>query len=471
MKNSLRFLSVALMALFVQSCFVAKDYEEPSDIVEEENFRTDEISTDSLSMADLSWRELFTDPILQGYIDRALENNNDIRIALQQIAAAEVFVKQGKAGYLPTLSGNVNINRTYPSKNGPQALPSGAGDHFSLYDLGGNLSWEADIWGKIRSQKRAFDASYLQTVAVHQTVKTELIAGLATAYYNLMALDEQIRVTKETIETRKSSLETTRALKDAGAGTITSTAVQQTEAQYLDAKAMLIDLQTNARILENTISILMGEEPHAIERSSLKDQEINSTYAIGVPGQLLENRPDVLAAAANYRQAFEMTNVAKAQLYPSFTIGLNGGFQSSQLKKWFEGHSLTGGLLGGITAPIINGRALKTNYEVSQIEQEQARLSYRDALIKASKEVSDALYDYNAATEKITIKQDQRELLRQAVEDSQALLEAGYNNFSYLEVLTAQESVLNASLSVIDENLSQLTSVVELYRALGGGWR
>ncbi len=469
MKNSLKILGLALTLVLVQSCFVAKDYEAPTDIVKEDHFRTDQLSSDSLSMADLSWRELFTDPLLQEYIDRALINNNDIRIALQQIAIAEAYVKQGKAGYLPVLSGDLSMTRNFPSKNGPSALPKG--DHVSIYDLGGNLSWEADIWGKIRSQKRAFDASFLQTVAAHQAVKTELIAGIASAYYQLMALDEQIEVTKETIETRKTSLETTRALKEAGAGTVTSTAVQQTEAQYLDAKAILIDLETQARILENTISVLMNEEPHHIERSALADQRVTTTYKLGVPAQLLANRPDVRIAEAGYRQAFEMTNVAKAQLYPSFTIGLNGGFQSLQLKKWFEQNSLNAGILGGITAPILNGRALKTNYEVSQLEQEQARLQYRKALVQASKEVSDALYNYQAASEKIEIKTDQRSLLEQAVEDSQALLESGYNNFSYLEVLTAQESVLNASLGVINERVAQLNSMVELYRALGGGWK
>lgn len=468
MKNSFNFLYIALTMLFLQSCFVAKEYEEPSDIVNEDYFRTDQISTDSLSMADLSWRELFTDPILQGYIDQALTNNIDIRKAIQQIAAAQAFVEQGQAGYLPTLSGNLSGTRNYPSKNGPQALSRG--DHVSIYDLGANLSWEADVWGRIRSQKRAFDAAYLQTVAAHQVVKTELIAGIATAYFQLMALDEQIVVTKETIETRKSSLETTRVLKEAGAGMVTSTAVQQTEAQYLDAKAILIDLQTQARILENTISILLGEEPHSIERSNLKDQEITTEYRLGVPAQLLANRPDVLAAEAGYRQAFELTNVARAQMYPSFTIGLNGGLQSLQLSKWLEGNSLYGGMVGGMAAPILNGKVLKTNYEVSQLEQEQARLNYRDALIRASKEVSDALYDYQAAEEKIGIKRDQRALLEQAVEDSRALLESGFNNFSYLEVLTAQESVLNASLSVINERVALLNSMVELYRALGGGW-
>ncbi|HLS29383.1 MAG TPA: TolC family protein, partial [Flavobacteriaceae bacterium] len=250
-----------------------------------------------------------------------------------------------------------------------------------------------------------------------------------------------------------------------------STAVQQTEAQYLDAKSMLIDLKNQARLLENVMSLLMGEEPHSIERSELDQQNITTELKVGVPIELLSNRPDVIMAENNYRQAFEMKNVARANFYPSFTIGAAGGIESLKLDNWFDANSLFANVLGGITAPIFNGRQIRTQFEVSQIQQEQARLDYRGVLLVATKEVSDALFNYESASEKIEIKKDQRELLEQAVEDSQALLESGYNNFSYLEVLTAQESVLNSSLDVINAELSQLISMIDLYEALGGGWK
>lgn len=474
MKSIYKVLGVAATFLLLQSCFVAKDYEEPDNIiVEEEYYRTDQLPQDSLNMADMSWSEIFTDSYLRGYIDTALSNNVDIRIALQQIAAAEAYVKQGKAGYWPSLNAGTDYTLNYPSKNGSQgALLSQTGsDHVEIFNLSGNLSWEADVWGKIRSQKRAFDASFLQTVAAHQAVKTGLVARVAETYYRLLAIDKQIEVTEQTVDTRFNSLETTRSLKEAGAGNITSTAVQQTEAQYLDAKSMLIDLKNQARLLENVMSLLMGEEPHSIERSKLDQQNITTELKVGVPIELLSNRPDVIMAENGYRQAFEMTNVAKANFYPSFTIGAQGGVESLKLDNWFDANSLFANILGGITAPIFNGRQIRTQFEVSKIQQEQARLDYRGALLVATKEVSDALYNYEAASEKIDIKRDQRELLEQAVEDSQALLQSGYNNFSYLEVLTAQESVLNSSIDVINAELSQLNSMIDLYEALGGGWK
>lgn len=471
MKTIYKLLVIPAAFMLLQSCFVAKDYESPQ-VDQEEYYRTDNIPQDSLTLARVSWKNLFTDHFLQDHIESALSNNIDIRIALQQIAVAHAYVKQGKAGYYPQLSADGQYTLAYPSKNGQQGrtLEQTGKDHINNYEIGGSLSWEADIWGKIRSQKRAFDASYLQTVAAHQAVKTQLISNIASAYYQLLALDEQIKVTESTVETRKESWETTKSLKDAGLPQITSTAVQQTEAQYLDAQGLLLDLKKEMRLLENVISLLKGDEPHSIERSSLDEQEITTELKTGVPSQLLRNRPDVIAAENGYRRAFEMTNSANASLYPSLSIGASGGLESLSLSNWFETNSLFGNIFGGITAPIFNGRVLRTDYEVAKIEQEQALLDFKGALLRASKEVSDAMYDYETATEKIELKVEQEKLLQRAVEDSQELLNSGYNNFSYLEVLSAQENALGSSLDVINARTDQLTSIVDLYEALGGGW-
>ncbi len=472
MKSLYKILLVPAAVVTMQSCFVAKDYEQP-EVVEQEYYRTDSIPQDSLNMANVSWRDIFTDPLLQNYIDSALVNNIDIRIALQQIQAAQAYVKQGKAGYLPTLSAGANYTLSYPSKNGQQGamLAQLGRDHAQIFELSANLSWEADVWGKIRSQKRAFDASYLQTVAAHKAVKTQLIAGIASAYYQLLAIDEQIDVTNQTIATRKKSYETTKALQDAGITGITTVAVEQTKAQYINAQGLLIDLQKQARVLENTICLLMGEAPHSIARTDLDDQHITTKLKVGVPMQLLSNRPDVIAAELNYRQTFEMTNVARANFYPSLTIGATGGIQSLEIENWFNANSLFANILGGLTAPIFNGRKIRTQYEVAQVQQEQARLNFKGTILTASKEVSDALYAYQAATQKIDLKIQERALLQQAVEDSQALLTSGYNNFSYLEVLSAQQNALSSSLQVINARVNQLNSMVTLYQALGGGWR
>ena len=470
MKSFYKFLGVAIVVLTLQSCLVSKEYER-AEVVNEKAYRVDSLEQDTTSMATVSWKELFSDSHLQGYISHALENNVDNLIAIQQIKAAESYMKQGKAGYYPTLSVGAQYGVSALSKNGQQGamLQSTGNNTFSSFELSGNLSWEADIWGKIRSQKRAFDASFMQAVATQQAIKTRLIANIASSYYQLLAIDEQIALTEETIELRKTSWETTEALQGAGVGGITSIAVKQTKAQYLDAMSFLIDLQYQTRVLENTICILMGDEPHQIERSTLDAQDVSTDLKIGVPAQLLNNRPDVVVAENNYRQAFEMTNVARTYFYPALIISASGGLQSTDVSNWFSLNSLFGNFIGGIFAPIFNGRQIRTQYEVAGFQQEQARLNYRGVLIQASKEVSDALYNYESATQKIEIQKEEQILLNEAVEDSQDLLTSGFNNVSYLEVLTAQQNALNVGLAVINTRVLQLNSIVNLYESLGGG--
>jgi len=459
---NMKFGLVGVVLLSLQSCFVAKDYEQP-EVIEEANYRTDEIDQDSLNMATVSWKDMFTDPILQDYISKGLENNIDIRVAMQQINAAEAYVKQGKAGYLPTLGANATFTHQELSQN------SQFGSLFSSldqYQLSADLSWEADIWGKIRSRKRAFDASYLQSIAAHQAVKTRLISDIASTYYQLLTLDEQIAITERTVETRANSLETTKALKEAG--TLTEVGVQQTEAQLYTAKAILIDLNNEARLLENTLSILLGEAPMLIERSNLDEQEITTDLNIGVPVQLLRNRPDVIAAEYNLVNAFELTNVAKSNFYPSLTLSATGGLQALDKGDLFDPNSLFATVIGGLAQPILNGRAIRTEYEVSQAEQEQARLEFRRAILTASKEVSDAMYSYEAASEKIDVKQKEFHAYDLATDYSEELLNNGLAN--YLEVLTARQNALNSSLDLANAKYNQLKSIVDLYEALGGGW-
>jgi len=462
-----KIMIIASLPLLMASCFSAKEYvrEEQTPLVAG-YFRTDNLPQDSVSMAIVPWEEMFTDPILQGYISAGLANNIDIRIALQQIIAAEAYVKQGKAGYYPTLSAQAQASHQELSSNSQFGVITGGGTQNS-YELAGNLSWEADIWGKIRSNKRAFQASYLQTAAAHKAVKTRLIANIAATYYTLVALDEQIAVTKNTITTRERGLETTKALKDAG--NVNEVAVQQTEAQLYTAQAILLDLKDQSRLLENTMSILLGEMPMAINRTSLEDQVIHTELATGVPAQLLSNRPDVMAAEFDLRNAFEMTNVARSNFYPSLTLSANGGLQSLEFDRLFNANSLFASLVGGLAQPIFNGRKIRTQYEVAQAQQEQARLNFKQSILLASKEVSDALFSYDSATQKIEIKQKEYDAYTLATDYSEQLLDNGLAN--YLEVLRARENALNSSLDVINAKNNRLQSIVDLYEALGGGWQ
>ena len=463
-QSTYKFILLLTAPLLLQSCFVAKNYSRP-ELETESLYRTDQLPQDSISMADVSWKDLFNDEQLKSYITKGLENNLDIRIALQNVVAAEAYLKQGKAGYYPTLSGTASFTRTKNSGN------SQFGSFFTRpleqYELSGSLSWEADVWGKIRSNKRAYGASYLQSVAAHQAVKTNLVSGIASTYYQLMALDKQREIAEQTLEARKSSLETTQALKDAGQ--VTEVAVKQTEAQVHTTEIILINLKNNIKLLENAFCILLGEPAHEVLRGKLDDQSIDTDLKTGVPYLLLANRPDVMQAEYGLINAFELTNVAKSSMYPSLKLTANGGFQSLEFENWLDASSLFSQLIGSLTEPIFNGRRLRTQMEVAKAQQEKALLSYEKILLTAGREVSDALYTYNAESEKLLARSKELEAYSTAEDYSEELLNNGLAN--YLEVLTARQNALNSELNYVDSQYGQLNAIVELYRALGGGWK
>lgn len=464
MKLIYRTASLALVAITLQSCIATKKYERP-EITIEENFRTENIATDSLSMASLPWNEVFTDSKLQEYISYGLDNNMDIRTAIQNIEAAEAYATQGKMGYYPTLNIGANYTHSVNSINTQFGRILGQRQRLDQFDITANLGWEADIWGKITSQKNALKASFLQSVTAHQAVKTQLISSIATSYYQLLALDEQKKFTEETIINRTNSLATNMALKEAGV--VTEVAVRQTEAQLINAKGLLLDIENNIKLQENILCLLLGDMPHAIERSTLAEQNLSIDPKIGVPAQLLANRPDVAAAEFAVMNAFEMTNVARAAFYPTLRITAAGGLQSVDASKLFDPTSFFANIVGGLAAPIFNRGQIRTDYKVSQTNQEKALINYQKAIYTASKEVSDALYTYEAMDKKIVLKEQEAANYLKAVEYSTELLNNGMA--SYIEVLTANESALNAQLSIATTKYTKLAAAVQLYKALGGG--
>ena len=456
---------IAVMAFTLQSCFVAKDYTR-QEVKETENlYRTDNLPSDSISIATISWKTLFTDSYLNQYIAEGLQNNMDVRIAIQQMIAAEAYAKQGKAGYLPSVSLDANATHQELSKNGQFGSLFGGG--VDQYDITASLSWEADIWGKIRSNKRASAANYLQSVAAHQAVKTQLISSIAITYYQLLALDSQLEITKKTIESRKNGVETIKALKDAGL--TNQVAVDQNIAQYNSARALEVDIETAIFKTENTLSILLGKSAQKLERGSLTNQKIDTELKLGIPSTLLSNRPDVMAAEYNLIQSFELTNVARSNFYPSLKLTASGGFQSLDLDNLLNTNSLFATIVGGLTQPIFNKRSLKTQKEVAIAQQEQSLLQFKKTLLVAGNEVSNALFTYKSETKKFAFRKNEVEALRKAEQNSDELLKNGYA--TYLDLLTARQSALNAELNIIDSKLQQLVSIVNLYEALGGGWQ
>ncbi|WP_432221529.1 efflux transporter outer membrane subunit [Flavobacterium sp. TMP13] len=466
MKN--RKIKITLLlatALLLQSCFVAKDYKRP-EVITDNLFRTEETSTDSISFANMKWENIFTDPILQQYIQKGLDNNLDIRIAMQTLAASEAMMKQGKAGYLPTFAIGADWTHSELSKNSQfgSVLQNRSSDQ---YQLAGNLSWEADIWGKIRSNQRAANAAYLQTHAANQAVKSELIALISSTYFELLSVDAQIKVTEKTLLNREQSIETIQALKNAG--NVNEVGVKQTEAQKYATELILADLRNNVKFLENKLNLLLGENPKSIARGTLENQNVNPQIALGVPAVLLRNRPDVIAAEYNLIVNFEQTNVAKSSFYPSLTVTASGGLQSIDLKEWFSANSLFANVITGLTQPIFNKRQIRTQYEVAQANQEAALLQFQQSLLNAGNEVSNALAQYNNETHKIAVRTQQVDALLLASSYSDELLTYGMVN--YLEVLTSKNDALNAELSLIDNKFQQYNAIIQLYKALGGGWQ
>lgn len=447
--------------IVVQSCFVAKNYEKPQ--IDTENlYRTEQVS-DSTSLAMMSWDKLFTDEQLQAYINEAIQNNLDMKIALQNMAAAEATLKQSKAGYLPSINTTATLTHQELSKNSQFGrIFNGSIDQ---YDFSAKLSWEADIWGKIRSAKRASAAKYLESTVAKQAIQTELVANLASLYYQILAIDEQIKVVTTTLENRNASVEVIKALKDAGS--VNEVAVQQTEAQLYAVQIILEDLNYNVKILENSFNQLLGKPSNKVERGLFVNQKIDAEIKTGLPAFLLSQRPDVVAAELNFRNAFELKNVAKSYFYPSLTLNATGGFQSLELKEWFSTNSLFATLIGGIAQPIFNQRQNKTRLEVAKANQQKAYLQFEKSLLVAGNEVSDALANYENETNKLTIREKQVEALKNAADYSDELLQYGMVN--YLEVLTAKDNALNTEINYIDNKYKQLNAVISLYKALGGG--
>jgi len=470
--NIPHFLTVVAMLLmtsvWMSGCFVAKPYQSPQNVINDQFYRSDQLSGDTLNMANVSWKDLFTDPKLQGYINEALQNNLDIKNAIQQIQIAEAYLKQSRAAFYPSLFVEPSYSGQSNSLNSALGqLGGGTRQYINQYGLAASLSWEADLWGKIKSSKGAALANLLSTRSAHQAVKSNLVAAIADTYYQLVALDEQKRITEQTIVFREQNLSTTKSLKEAG--TVTAVAVKQSEALLLNSRGLLVSLDNNIKLLENYFCMLLSIPPGPIDRNTLDQQEITTPLAAGVPIQLLTNRPDVREAEFNYMNAFYNTNVARAAFYPSLTLTASGGLQSVNFDKLFNATSLFGTVAGSLLQPVINKRQIRSQYEIAKSTQEIAYNNYKSTILSAARDVSDALYSYDAQSKLIDLKFQEFQQYDTAVQYSQQLVNNGMGN--YLDVITAMQNSLNAELSYVDAKYGKLSDIVQLYKALGGGWK
>ncbi|RYD87472.1 MAG: TolC family protein, partial [Sphingobacteriales bacterium] len=331
------------------------------------------------------------------------------------------------------------------------------------YQLGVSSAWEADLWGRLSSNRRASLASLLQSEAAARAVQTRLVADIANLYYLLLSLDQQLAITTQTVQNWDTTVTVMRALKEAAR--VTEAAVVQSEAQRYAAEVTIPDLKQTIRETENTLSILLVRAPGPIERSRLDVQQVATELRTGVPVQLLANRPDVIQAEFNYRYFFELTNVARTSFYPSLTLTASGGLSSLSFGQLFNPASLAASIGAGLTQPIFNRRTNRTRLEVSEAQQQEAFLGFQNTVLNAGREVSDALSLYQTAVEKIGIRSNQVRALQLSVSYSQELLQNGFA--TYPEVITARQSLLQAELGGVNDRLQQLQAVVNLYRSLG----
>ena len=431
--------------------------------MENANLYRDSVTSDSISIAEMTWSEIFTDSILQSLISKAIAKNPDLLMAYTRIDQAEAYFAQSKAALWPTLNGSAGVTESKLS----DAQGFGIRTRATQFQMGVVSGWEIDIWGKLRSNRRANLARLLQSQAAARTIQTRLISLVATYYYQLLALDQQLQITQQTVHYWDTTVLTMRALKEASR--VTEAAVVQSEAQRYGAEVTLPDLRQGIRETENALSILLGNAPAAVERTSLEELQPLSELRVGLPAQLLANRPDVFEAEMNFRNAFELTNVARTQFYPSLSITGSTGFSSLSSKELFDPASLVASIGAGLTQPIFNQRQNRTRLEVARAVQQEAYLNFQNILLIAGQEVSDALSLHNTALEKMEIRSSQIEALENSVEYSHELLQNGFAN--YTEVINARQFLLQAELGRVNDKLQQLRATINLYRALGGGWR
>lgn len=464
------YIKYALLALVLLcaslSCKVTKPYQQP-DLNTNDLYRG-QSPADTTTIANMPWESLFADTVLKALIREGLYQNFNLKVAIQKIAEAQASLGQSKAAFLPSLSGNATVAR---SKQSVASLDFPPG--FSIntvttsYQLGLTSSWEADIWGQLSSAKKAAYANLLQTDAAKRAVQTQLIADIANNYYALLAYDKELDILYKTLQNRVKDVETMKTLKEGDV--VNGAAVVQSEANRYAAEVAIPDIKRSIRETENAIDILVGRPPGPLNRAKLDDQSLTTNLQTGIPSQLLKNRPDVQQAGYAFRAAFENTNLAHTYFYPAFTITASGGFSNLQLKDFFI-NSIFYNVAAGLTQPIFNQGINKARLKTAQAQQLEALYNYQQTLLTAGQEVSNALYAYQTGIEKDTSRSKEIIALEKSVDYTEQLLRYS-SATNYNDVLTSEQNLLSAQLSGVNDRLQQLQAIVNLYRALGGGWR
>ena len=425
-----------------------------AEIPTENLYRTLPAGIDTVTIASMSWREMFTDRKLQSLIETGIKQNTDLNVARLRVEAAEAALITAKLSYLPSLG--INAEGGSSQYDGTTA---------KTYNVGASASWELDIFGRLTAAKRGAVAALQGSRDYQQAVQTQLVATIADSYYTLSMLDTQMAINNRTLENWRATVRTLEALKKVG---------KANEAGVLQAKANVMQLESSQLAIrksisetENALSAILAMPSHSIERNNLTEASFPDTISIGVPLQLLSNRPDVRQAKMELAQAFYATNVARAAFYPNITLSgtlgwtNNGGGVITNPGQWLLN------VIGSLTQPLFNRGVNIANLNIAKSRQEEAKLLFRQALLNAGKEVNDALTVWQTAKSQIEIGERRVSVLNDAVQKTELLM--CHSGATYLEVLTAQQSLLEAETLQSQAYFERIQSIIKLYHALGGG--
>lgn len=450
-----KIILMSAAALTLSSCGIYKKYQPATTVPDQLYGEELSAATDTASFGNLTWKEVFTDPYLQTLIDSALVRNTDMQTAHLKIKEAEAALLSARLAYVPSL--NFTPQGTVSSFDGGSATKT--------YSIPVAASWEIDIFGKLTNAKRQALAGYEQTKEYAQAVKTQLVAGVANTYYTLLMLDAQYEIAVETETAWKASVETTRAMKEAGM--VTEAALAQTEATYYSVCTTVHDLKEQINQAQNSLCLLLAETPRTIERGKLAGQQFPESFSVGIPLQMLSNRPDVRSAEQSLAQAFYGTNAARAAFYPTITLSGSAGWTNSAGGMIVNPGKFLASAVASLTQPLFNRAANIAQLRIAKAQQEEAQLAFEQTLLNAGVEVNEAVNQYQTARNKANLYEKQVAALETAATSTQLLMQHG--NTTYLEVLTAQQSLLSAQLNQVANRFTEIQGIITLYQALGGG--
>ncbi len=458
----------ATAALFAAGCAVGPDYQRPA-VSAPTAHRTAASDTNAMagtnSFGDLGWWAVFQDPQLTAYIGDALTNNWDIKIIASRVLQAEAALRLARSQFFPNISAGADYVTTRTSQNGPTSLSNPQRDYTDV--AVGMSAYEVDLWGKIRRGNEAARARYLATAEAQRTVRQTLVAQVATAYLGLLELDYELEIALRTYQVRTNSLALTAAREEGGVAALQD--VAQARILVYSAEASIVDIQRQREQQENALSILLGRNPGAIQRGAgFNNQQVRAEVPAGLPSSLLERRPDIRFAEQNLVAANANIGQAKAAFYPQVTLTGFYGFQSVALSDLFTSGSRAWQFGPAVSVPLFTGGRLRANLKSTQAQYEEALADYQRTVQNAFREVSDGLIAYQR-TREFAARQEQR---TQANREAASLAYIRYDGgvTSYLEVLYNEQELFSAELNLAQARLSELLSVVQLYRALGGGW-